>query len=284
MDGYGGGLTDLEREAGVASLLRGPRTPTARQKRVAARQREARKEAAKAIAALENVRHIKYRLIHMVMQDELDYAISRYLAYEKVPEIYRAVSRSGQCVEILVRGLFYKILKISSDAALETDIAKLSKLVRGNPECITAYRRVSAVQKFIHERVDYYFGVGAHSRLPKEHMRNTLSVCRLHLMINDIESKGDSYAIYLDEVSWLAARYEEDRMHVGSLDLSNGSIPHWRVRHLKPLMNFAQSEARNQIALLRGLDEHLPLEEFKRMALEAFEPNTEPYAHNLWED
>ena len=52
------------------------------------------KKAAKIIAGLESKKHIKIKLIHQLMLDETDYAISRYMQKESIPSHYSKIVKS----------------------------------------------------------------------------------------------------------------------------------------------------------------------------------------------
>jgi len=261
-----GSLTELERDAGVASLLSGPRCGSNR-KDVGKSKEEAYKEAAKAIALLTSTRQVKHRLIHLLMKKGLDNAISRYCAYEKLPKVYQTVCRSADCVETLVRGMLYKVCRLEKHAALDAKIGEMAASLRENRDNLSAYDRVSIVQQFIHHRVDIALGEGAHTSLPVHHMQNSLSACRLHLLIIDLQSKHEAYAVYMEELSRIATNLERDRIESGSDAMADRVSPYWRIRHLKTLTHFIESGSRKRITRLREIDEDLPLEEFRREAL-----------------
>lgn len=267
--GIVGCLTELEIRVGVEALLEtsgwGGRLSSREVRRASLL-----KEVAKLIAGLENKKQIKQRLICRVMRDNVDWAISRYFEYEAIPFDYLKIVRSGDCIETLIKGIFYKVCKIRRSDLLDIEVSELCEALKKNNSLSIVYDRVGIIQKFVHGKVDKFCGEGAHDLLPVKHMRNLLSVARLHLNISDIQSKDENYAVYMDSLSKLASDFEY--FHPSNPTLLPGKriIPKWRVRHLKPLSHFYRINACETIAELQGLSEKLPLEVFATKAFEIY--------------
>lgn len=228
------------------------------------------KEAAKIIAGTENKKQIKNKLIHKLMLIGTDYAISNYFFKESIPPNYSEIVKSHDCIEVLIKGIFYKICKIKHSDSLDLQIMELCEALRRNDAYLIAYDRVGLVQKFIHRKVNEFCGEGSHEKIPTKHMRNLLSVSRLHLNISDLNTKDEGYSIYMDEISRSASNFEYVNPRATELPADKHFIPKWRVRHIKPLSHFCSGEKRRIISKIYALNEQLPLEEYTQVALEIY--------------
>lgn len=274
MRGY---LTELEIESGVYSILYGKTEdedfPSYTEEANGPHRGKhsidpaSLKEGAKIIAGLENRKQIQQRLIHKLLRDETDYAITRYLVKEAVPAEYGRIVKTGACIETLVKGIFYKVCKIRRSDSLDIEIAELCGALKKNERLSIVYDRVGMIQKFVHLKVDEICGEGSHVAIPAKHMKNLLSVARLHLNLSDLRSRDESYSLYMDALSRSAADFEYSNPKTTSLPAGKRFIPKWRVRHLKPLSHFYTRIVRQKIAGLRVLDEQLPLETYATAAL-----------------
>ncbi|CAG9165234.1 hypothetical protein LMG23992_00378 [Cupriavidus laharis] len=226
------------------------------------------KDAAKQIAGLDDKRIIRQRLVYKLMRDATDRAISRYFQCEGIPWDYRSIVESADCLETLIKGIFYKVCKIRRSEMLDEEVVALCEMHRRNDSLSIVYERVGQIQKFIHEKVDQFCGNGARDALPVKHMRNLLAAARLHLHICDINTKDASYSVYLDELSKLVSEFEYFNPHIPELPAGKQVIPRWRVRHMKPLSHFYDKSTRRKLAELQALDEGLTADAFARAALE----------------
>lgn len=274
------GLTSLERAAGVGRLLRGgsqchcgqwecdlyhAHEPDERKKKIG--NSEKFKAAAKLVSGLNSNREIKLALIHKIYYDSLQSAIVRYMTKEKLPGYYSAILKSSECIDKLVKGILYKVCKIEPNNALADQISNLSSSLHKNASRLTAYDRVTNVQRFIHCTVDKHFGVGAALSIPVVPMKNALCAARLHFNISDITDRPPSYIEYIDIVSNASLQIEYDDPRPSTALSGKRSWPRWRVRHLRPISYYFRKDHRATIQTLKDLDENTPFEEFLHNAV-----------------
>ena len=119
------------------------------------------KKAAKIIAGLESKKHIKIKLIHQLMLDETDYAISRYMQKESIPSHYSKIVKSHNCIDVLIKGFFYMVCKMKYSSSLDLEVAQLYETIKKNDARLIVYDRVGLIQKFIHSEVDKFYGEGS---------------------------------------------------------------------------------------------------------------------------
>lgn len=280
---YYGGLTELERAAGLWGILYGKHCGECsdgtcwecrkeRETKLAERKKKLEHStrfsvAAKLVAGLTGNREIKLSLIRRVHQDSLDTAILKYMVKEALPDYYASILKSPDCIDKLVEGIFYKICKIQPAQGLTEQITSLSNSLRSNPARLTAYDRVTGIQRFIHLTVDQHFGEGAARSIPVAPMKNALSAARLHLGILDVIEHRPGYLAYIDDISTAAMQLEYDEPRPSSAPWGKRSWPRWRVRHLRPLSYYFSIERRALLVALNKLDEQLPSHEFVHEAL-----------------
>jgi hypothetical protein len=228
------------------------------------------KDAAKIIAGLKSRKQIKQRLVNKLMREETNYAISRYFYREGVPSDYWNIVESDDCIESMVKGIFYKVTGIKHSDKLDIEVLELCVAIKKNVSLLIVYDRVGLVQKFVHSKVDEFCGQGSHGDIPKNHMRNLLAVARLHLYLSDHQSKDHSYSLYMDELSKLASDLEYYNPKATVLPTGKRFIPKWRVRHLQPLSYFYTEIVRWKIDKIKTLDERLPLDVFGDAALKIY--------------
>ena len=280
-----GCLTELEISSGVGEILFGTgrdddlddgngslaKGPTKNSKELGGGvSAERLKSGAKLIASLDSVKQIKRRLTHKLVRENTDYAIGRYLRTEGVPAVYWDVVNSQDCIETLIRGIFYKVCRMSSSMALNSEIAELCDQLKKNTALATAYDRVGLIQRFVHSKVDNHFGEGAHSRLSVKHMRNLLSVARLHLNLHDINSIDEQYFLHMDRLSMAIANLEYFLPKETALPAGKLFFPKWRVRHLRPLTYFYEESIRKKLTELEALRGGLSLKRFADEALKIY--------------
>lgn len=278
-----GGLTPLERAAGLWGILYGSdngdcscgeceecesRQSASLAKRKKELENSSRfKSAAKLIAGISGNREIKLALIQKVQRDGMDSAIVRYMAKEALPEYYAAILKIPNCIDRLVEGILYKVCKLKASQTLTEQIGSLTSSMRSNPSRITAYDRVTLMQRFIHQTVDHYLGVGAARSIPVPPMKNALSAARLHLSILDLSDRRPGYFVYLDSLSSATLQLEYDEPRQSTAPFGKRSWPRWRVRHLRQLSYYFPVERRALLLALRNLDESTPAEQFVNKAL-----------------
>jgi hypothetical protein len=196
-----GGLTPLERAAGIWSILYGRNEELTNidtenncdgQKGNPIEQKEDLENSerfrigAKIVAGLSGNRDIKLALLRKVHQDSVRAAIVRYMTKEQLPKEYAALVESPECIRTLVEGIFFRVCKLKASQALTDKIMGLSSTLRSNVNELTAYDRVGRMQQFIHCHVDENLGLGAARAIPVLPMKNALSAARLHLGISDL--------------------------------------------------------------------------------------------------
>ena len=280
---YAGGLTELERAAGLWGIIYGGDNGECRcgsceecesrhkfelnerRKKLASSVRF--KEGAKIIAGINDNRKAKLALIQKVHQVSLDSAIIRYMVKEELPEYYAAILKNLNCIDRLVEGIFYKVCKIQPARNLAEQISNLSNSLRSNTNRLTAYDRVTQIQQFIHRIVDQYLGVGAARSIPVAPMKNALSAARLHLSILDVIDRRPGYVAYIDSLCSTSLQLECDEPRPSSAPLGKRSWPKWRVRHLRPFSYYFPQERRAFLQALRNMDETIPSDQFVYEAL-----------------
>lgn len=279
-------LTETEIEAGITSLdqfdddaesgdeddggsfTNPPREKS--EKRAGCISAERVKIGAKLIGGLDCVKKIKRRLTNKLLQENTDYAIDRYLRREGVPAVYWNVVSSNDCIETLIFGILYKVCGMSSSMALNGEIAELCVSLKRNSARSIAYDRVGLIQRFVHSKVDSHFGEGAQSRLPVKHMRNLLSVARLHLNLHDINSGDEDYLLYMDGLSTAMSNLEYFLPKETALPEGKTLFPKWRVRHLRPLSHFYRESIREKITDLEALSGDISLSMYAAEALKIY--------------
>lgn len=278
-----GGLTSLERAAGLGGILSGrnngdcscgqceeceSRHNSSVAMRTKALENSARfKVAVKLVAGLSGNREIKLALIQKVHHDSMDYAIVRYMAKEALPKYYAAILKSPNCIDSLVEGVLYKVCKLKAGQSLTEQIGSLSSSLRSNPSRLAAYDRVTLMQQFIHQTVDHYLGIGAARSIPVPPMKNALSAARLHLCIFDVIDRRPGHVVYINSVSTASLQLEYDEPRQSTAPFGKRSWPRWRVRHLQPLSYYFPVKRRALLQAIGSLNESTPLEEFISKAL-----------------
>lgn len=229
------------------------------------------KEAARIIAGVKSRSVIRAKLIHHLMLEETDAAIAAYFRRERIPIAYHAIVKQDDCIEILVRGIFYKVAMLPRKAALDAEVARLCTSLKANEDKLIAYERVGVLQRFVHEKLRLHGNASTVGRVRVEAMRCLLSVARLHLNLTDLQAHDPAYAVYMTEVSNARASLEYlnpspppplvDGKHI---------YPRWRVRHLRPVSYFFRRKARRRLSVLLALDIDLPLVNYVEAACRAF--------------
>lgn len=278
-------MTRLERAAGLRGIIYGtyrecmcgateecesPRC-IERTKRAKTLENSTRfKDAAKLVAGLCSNRETKLALVKRVHADNFESAIVRYMANEALPGYYAAILRSPNCIDRLVEGIFYKVCKIQPEQSLTEKISNLSNSLRSNIGRAIAYDRVATIQQFIHLTVDQYLGVGAAQSIPVASMRNALSAARLHLSIFDSIDRSPGYVSYIDGLSNLTLKLENDEPRPSTAPFGKRTWSKWRVRHLRPLSYYFPQGRRALLQGLNNLDEQLPSDRFVYEALSLY--------------
>lgn len=271
-ENYSGGLTELEQAAGVGFSMRVDYSDDdvecscakceecesrSKNKNTELQSSVRFKEAAKLVADLSENREVKYALIKKIHQEGLDLAIVLYMRHEKLPKYYATILKSQNCIDRLMKGIFYKVCKIRPTLKLTEEIIALSSSLRRNHSRCTPYERVSQIQKFVHQNVDKHLGEGAARSIPVEPMKNALSASRLHLSIFDVIDHSPLYIYYMDSVSTAAMQLEYDEPRPSAAPLGKETWKRWRVRHLRPLSYYFSIKRRELLQELKNLDENI---------------------------
>lgn len=229
------------------------------------------KEAARIAGGLTVKSAVRAKLVQHLMREEADAAIAWYLRRERIPAHYHALIRLDNCIEILVRGIFYKVAALPRTVALEAEIARLCASLKANGEKLIAYERVGALQRFVHEKLHLHGNAGTVERVRVEPMRCLLSAARLHLNLVDLEARDPGYAIYMNEVSSARASLEYLSPSPPPIAVEGKRIyPRWRVRHLRPLSYFYRYTARRRLSALLTLDIEMAFDAYIEAACRGF--------------
>ncbi len=229
------------------------------------------KEAARIVAGLTVKSAVRAKLVHRLMREETDAAITSYLRRERIPIAYHALVRLDDCIEILVRGIFYKVAALPRKAALDAEVARLCASLKANEEKLIVYERVGVLQRFVHEKLRLHGNAGTGDRIRVEPMRCLLSVARLHLNLVDLEARDAGYAIYMNEASSARASLEYLSPSVPPPAVEGKRVyPRWRVRHLRPLSYFYRRKARRRLSALLALDIELAFDAYVEAACRGF--------------
>ena len=229
------------------------------------------KDAARIVAGLTVKSAVRAKLIHQLMLEETDAAIASYLWRERIPVAYHSLIRLDDCIEILVRGIFYKVAALPRKAALDFEVANLCASLKANEERLIVYERVGVLQRFVHEKLRLHGDAGTVGRVRVEPMRCLLSVARLHLNLVDLEAHDSGYAIYMNEVSSARATLEYLSPSPPPLTVEGKQIyPRWRVRHLRPISYFYRRKARRRLSALLALDNELAFHAYVEAACRGF--------------
>lgn len=229
------------------------------------------KDAARMVGGLTVKTEIRATLNHSLMREETDAAISAYLRSERIPAVYHSLVSLDDCIEILVRGIFYKVAGLPRKVSLDAEVTHLCSILKTNEEKMIAYDRVGILQRFIHEKMRLHGDTGIVERLSVESMRCLLGMARLHLNINDFKSGDPGYAIFMNEMSSARAALEFLSPSPPPIASEGKKIyPRWRVRHMRPLSYFYRRTARRRLSALLALDIELKFDDFVNAACRSY--------------
>lgn len=229
------------------------------------------KEAARIVGGLTVKSAVRAKLVQHLMRKEADAAIAWYLRRERIPAPYHALIRLDDCIEILVRGIFYKVAALPRTVALDAEVARLCASLKANGEKLIAYERVGVLQRFVHEKLHLHGDAGTVERVRVEPMRCLLSAARLHLNLVDLEARDPGYAIYMNEVSSARASLEYLSPSPPPIAVEGKRVyPRWRVRHLRPLSYFYRRKAQRRLSALLTLDIELAFDAYVEAACRGF--------------
>lgn len=229
------------------------------------------KEAARIVAGLTEKSEVRSNLIQNLMREEVDWAIKRYLKIEQIPYPYHSLIRLEDCIEILLRGIFYKVVGLPRNSSLDSEIFRLCTSLRANKEKLIVYDRVSLLQNFLHEKLRRYTTIEVVENDFVKPIRCLLSVSRLHLNLVDLEMRDPAYNVYMHEVSSARASLEYLAPSLPPLAAEGKKIyKRWRVRHLRPISYFYRRVGRRRLSALLGLDIEMPFEDYVEDACSSF--------------
>lgn len=284
-----GGLTELERQAAVWGIIYGGAggyTSSSRfcecdhlgectycknQERKNKLELSARfREGAKAVAGLDSNREIKNALIKGVHKESLDHAIISYMVAEDLPYYYASIVRSPNCLDSLIKGIFFKVCGLQANPILVAKIKELEATLQANPERLIPYDRVGRMQQFIFQTVNLYMGPNSDRAIPTDPMKNGLSAARLHLSIFDVTDHHPSYVVHMDTMSTAATFLEYDDPRPFIVSPGKTLRRRWRVRHLRPLSYYFTLKHRELINRLAGVSEGMSTPDFLREILQVY--------------
>lgn len=228
------------------------------------------KEAARIVAGLFVKSAVRAKLVQHLMREETDAAVGWYLRRERIPGPYHPLVRLDECIEILVRGIFYKVAGLPRNAALDAEVARLCASLKANEEKLIVYDRVGVMQRFVHEKLRLHGNARTAERVRVEPMRCLLSVARLHLNLVDLEARDAGYAAYMNEASSARASLEYVSPSPPPALEGKRVYPRWRVRHLRPLSYFYRRKGRQRLSTLLALDIELPFDAYIEAACRGF--------------
>lgn len=241
------------------------------------------RKAARIIAGLTVKSAIRAKLVHYLMREETDAAIASYLRRERIPAVYHGLIRLDDCIEILVRGIFYKVAALPRNAALDAEVERLCASLKTNEDRLIVYERVGMLQHFVHEMLRMRGNDLTTQRVRIEPMRCLLSVARLHLNLVDLEAHDAGYAIYMNEASSARASLEYLSPSPPPPEVEGKRVyPRWRVRHLRPLSYFYRSKARRRLSALLALDIELAFDAYVEEACRGFALDRDTPAGGAW--
>lgn len=228
-------------------------------------------EAARIIAGLTVKSAVRAKLVHYLMREETDAAIASYIRLERIPPAYHALVKLDDCLEILVRGIFYKVAALPRKAALDAEASRLCASLKANEEKLIVYERVGMLQRFVHENLRLHGNPGTVERIRVEPMRCLLSTARLHLNLVDLQARDPGYSVYMNEVSSARASLEYLSPSPPPIAVEGKRFyPRWRVRHLRPLSYFYCRKAKRRLSALLTLDIELDFDAYVEAACRGF--------------
>lgn len=227
--------------------------------------------AARIIAGLTVKSAVRAKLVHYLMREETDAAIASYIRLERIPIAYHAVVKLDDCIEILLRGIFYKVAALPRKAALDAEASRLCACLKANEEKLIVYERVGMLQRFVHETLRLHGDAGTVERVHVEPMRCLLSVARLHLNLVDLQRRDPGYAVYMNEVSSARASLEYLSPSPPPIAVEGKRFyPRWRVRHMRPLSYFYRRKPQRRLSALLAIDIDLSFDAYVEEACRAF--------------
>lgn len=257
-------LTETEKAAGVGFIIWGddPEAVSERNREYKRKKEEVRNaelqcrriHATRAIASETSISVMRRKIRHLIYKDCVDYAIWRYSNHEKMPKEYRSVVKLNNCISVLLKGYFTKILALDVDKNLLSKIEGISKETTVNFDLEIPYLRVSKIQSFIHANVQKQSGPGSHLELPTEPTRILLSAARLHCEYMDITTRDYKYLEDILTKGVHAVRGATESLsesgcvaaepYWANTGLSKTYYPKWRVRHLRSLEHYFPENVR----------------------------------------
>lgn len=171
------------------------------------------------------------------------YAVARYAQWERLdyPSAVTATLPHG------IRALINQFLAaegLPRSAGTEERIR--SVLTDNQASVMTAYRRAGMLQAALHHIADETAGHPGGESLDRERTRAILALARLHFSARELRLSS------VAKLGELAEAYTADRQTLGGkreLLTSNGrSIRNWRLRHIRPLLDFYPYSIRHGLA------------------------------------
>lgn len=199
---------------------------------------------------------IESRFLRAMLALGRTYAVARYARWERLdyPSAITATLPHG------IRALINQFLAAegiartaSSDETIRSALSE--DAIRG----ITAYRRTGVLQASLHAIADEFPGHPGGQVLDRKRARTILSLARLYFCVVELQHPS------IEGLRDLAARYAADRDALGGAEdrlTPNGrTIRSWRLRHIRPLLDFYPYAVRH------GLSRAAADTEFSRVAI-----------------
>lgn len=221
------------------------------------------------ISSLSSTSDIRTRLSQYILEGEKKLIVERYANRERLPAEFRAAAERSDAIPILIKSFLRKILRLHPTQDIVREILALSSDLLRNCNQRTVYERVGDVQKYIHHKADEARHPGAHLDLPSEVMRHLLSSSRLHLSLQDMFGVSTAYWNAIWDAETSASVQEAVNPNLGFIPVGKRRVKLWRVPHMKPLTHFASRQSRAILKELGKLALDMPLEDYRRFALEA---------------
>jgi hypothetical protein len=179
--------------------------------------------------------------------------VRTYCIFEKLPfEYEKAALQTNILPEIIITALNELEVELQSNDI--ASIEQLSKEIYKNENREIEYDRVGKVQKFIHEIIENKHGIDKLLKTDKEKMRRILSLCRIHLTVQDV--KDQTIAEFCDNLEKITERRKsKSKIPVNYLAKFNKKyIYNWNQRHLKTITFYSSNNSLNLFQKLLEID------------------------------
>lgn len=227
------------------------------------------------IGALFTPAEVRARISQYVLEGERELIIKRYAHRERLPAEFTSAAGRSDAIPILIKSFLRKVLRVFPRQDLANEILALSSELHHNCEKKTVFDRVGVIQAYIHRKADETNGAGAHLDLPNGIIRHVLSSCRLHLSIQDMFGQSITYWSVVWDAEVARSQEEAANPKAGFIPVGKRRTKYWRVPQMKPLTHFSSRKCRGILNELAKLPLQMPVEEYRRCALQALHADPE---------